>query len=376
MQAVSPEAHFDYKMFVIIDRVTYLGISVHILLTGLFYYLGYMNLSLLNIACTVAWVHGRNLNQQGRQPLAILFLSAEVILHTIAAVSTLGWESGFQFYLIGALIFNIFSGRIKFKEIVALISIFLGVFIGLKVYTSTQVYEHEVSWLMNLMYYNNVVIAVIAMSLVSYYFKEASKDSETKIRHIANTDHLTGLLTRRSMSEHVDEKLRRCISNKQNSAVIMADIDFFKKINDTYGHASGDEVLKEVANRLKENLRHHDSVFRWGGEEFMLILPNISMDNAKEVCEGLRADISAAVFMFEQETQQREFHISMTFGIAAYNEENDCIEEAISKADKALYSGKKAGRNRVVVANENEDFEHVEHDHRKIFISSSNLLKA
>ena len=372
MKAVAQEEHFDYKMFVIIDRLAYIGIAIHILLTGLFYWLGYINLSLLNIACTIAWVHGRSLNLQGRQPLAVLFLSIEVILHTIATVSTLGWESGFQYYLIGTLVFNILARRINVLEIFGLIAIFMGVFIGLRMYTVTQNYVHDTWWLMDLVYYNNVLVSMIAMSLVAYYFKEASSDSETRIREIANTDHLTGLLTRRSMAEHVDNDLRSCLTNKQNSAVIMADIDFFKKINDTYGHATGDEVLKEVASRLKENLRHCDRVFRWGGEEFMLVLPNISIDNAKEVCEGLRSDIEAAIFNFDG----IEFNVSMTFGVAQFNEDNDSIEEVIKQADKALYKGKESGRNCVIIASADEHYEEVLHDERKIFTSNIRLSGA
>lgn len=366
------EKHFDYKMFVIIDRVTYLGIGVHVLLTGLFYFLGHINLAFLNIGCTVAWIHGKSLNTQGRQALAILFLSTEVVLHTIAAVSVLGWESGFQFYLIGALIFNIFGTKIQLREIIILIFIFVGVFIGLHAYTSSRTYVHEVWWFMDLMYYSNVIVSVVAMSLVSYYFKEASNDSETQIRNIANTDHLTGLLTRRSLSDSVDIDLRKCIENKQDSAIIMADIDYFKRINDTYGHASGDEVIKEVALRLRENLRHCDRVFRWGGEEFMIVLPNISQDDAKRVCEGLREDISRAVFSFSQTgrgVDAQEINISMTFGIAQFNEENEILEEVIEQADKALYKGKNSGRNRVVMFNETS-YEEVEEGCQHVFVSS------
>jgi len=372
MKAASQVEHYDYKIFVIIDRVTYLGISVHILLTGLFYFLAYIDLALLNIACTIAWIHGRKLNTQGKQPLAIVFLSAEVILHTIAAVSILGWESGFQFYLIGALVFNIFNGKVRLREIFILLVIFMGVFFGLKIFTSTQTYTHATWWLMDLMYYSNVLTAMVAMSLVSYYFKEVSNDSETKIRSIANRDYLTGLLTRRSMSEDVSKELSVCLTNKQNSAVIMADIDFFKGINDTYGHTCGDEVLKKVASHLKQNLRHVDSVFRWGGEEFMLVLPNISLDNAKEVCEGLREDINAMVFSFEN----NKVGVSMTFGLAAFNEENDSIEEVIADADKALYKGKKSGRNRVVLADKDEISEETLQQDIKLFTSSISMTGA
>jgi len=375
MKTLMQEKHFDYKMFVIIDRVTYLGISMHILLTGLFYWLGYTNLSLLNVGCTLAWIHGKNLNSQGRQTLAILFLSAEIILHTIAAVSVLGWESGFQFYLIGALIFNIFARKIQLREVFILIFVFMSIFIGLHVYTAMQTYFHDAWWLMDLMYYNNVIVSAVTMSLVSYSFKEASNDSETQIRNIANTDYLTGLLTRRSMSEKVEIDLRKCIENKQDSAVVMADIDFFKHINDTYGHASGDEVLKEVALCLKENLRHIDRVFRWGGEEFMIVLPNISKDDAKRVCEGLREDISRAIFSFSRTNENMdvdEINITMTFGIAQFNEENDTIEEVILKADKALYKGKETGRNRVVVS-ENESYVEVEKEQKQVFVSNLRL---
>ena len=360
--------HFDTKMFLIIDKVSYLAIVVHIFLIGLFYWFDYMLLSFLNIFFTIAWAYGRKVNKNGNQPLATLILSTEVIVHNIAAVSVLGWESGFQYYLLPALMFNVFRSDVKKAETFGIVIVFVGLFIALRLVTSMQTYAHEAQWLIEMMYYNNVIMAFSVMSVIGYYFKQATTNRELEIEDLANTDHLTGLQTRRSMQKDLDGDIKRTLMDHQESVVIMADIDHFKSINDTYGHDCGDKVLKEISQRLKENLRYGDKIYRWGGEEFLIILTNISLNDAKSVAQSLRSDVASAIFAFEK----RELNISMTFGLARLNEAFSDIEQVIKKADEALYHGKESGRNCVILADENS-YVKVGTEHRSALTSHAVL---
>ena len=363
--------HFDRKMFFIIDKVSYLAIFIHIFLIGLFFWLDYLILSFANIFFTLAWIYGRKVNTSGNQPLAALILSIEVILHNIAAVSILGWESGFQYYLLTALIFNVFRNDLKKEETIGIVFIFIGLFIALRLYTSTQIYVHEEAWLFEIMYYNNIMLALSVMSLIAYFFKEATTDHESRIEILANTDHLTGLQTRRSMQKDLDGDIKRCLINEKESVVILADIDHFKTINDTYGHDYGDKVLREIAQRLKENLRYGDKIYRWGGEEFLIILTDISLNDAKNVAQSLRNDVSSAIFAFEK----HEFNVSMTFGMARLNNISINIENIIKEADQALYHGKENGRDCVIFL-ENNNYERVDTEQRNVLSSQAIFTEA
>ncbi|HFU73921.1 MAG TPA: GGDEF domain-containing protein [Helicobacteraceae bacterium] len=360
--------HYDAKMFLIIDKVTYLAVLVHIILIAIFTFYNLIDLAILNIFSTLAWLYGRDLNNDGNQPMAIIFLSAEAIIHAIFAVAILGWQSGFQYYLLTALIFNLFRHNITLTQTLGLITIFLGTFTTLHFFTADETYTKLTPFMYDFIFYANMLIALTVMCFITYTFNQATTDAETTITQRANTDYLTGLHTRRSFSDDVDGDIKRSLINKKDSVVIMADIDHFKSINDTYGHDSGDKVLKEIAQRLKENLRFCDKVYRWGGEEFLIVLTNISLEDAKQVAQTLREDVQAATFIFND----IEVHITMTFGIAPLNEKHPDINTVIKQADSALYKGKQNGRNCIILADQDR-FKTVNCSHRQTLTSHAIL---
>ncbi|HEV2524599.1 MAG TPA: GGDEF domain-containing protein, partial [Gammaproteobacteria bacterium] len=132
-----------------------------------------------------------------------------------------------------------------------------------------------------------------------------------------------------------------------NIAIIMLDIDFFKKINDTYGHESGDEVLKAVAEKITKNIRKSDVVCRYGGEEFLIVFPDTSQDEAKHVSEILREAIKTISLQSKLVLIE---NITASFGVSAFPENGLTKQELIASADKALYQAKKEGRDRVCLA--------------------------
>jgi diguanylate cyclase (GGDEF)-like protein len=164
-----------------------------------------------------------------------------------------------------------------------------------------------------------------------------------KIEELALTDSLTGIPNRRNITSVLHKEVSRSSRNGYVFSMIMCDIDFFKKVNDNYGHDVGDYVLQRVSKILKKNLREQDVVSRWGGEEFLIMLPDTELDSAFFVAEKLRVAIKDAKMEFEEHS----FGITMTFGVSEFNRQNG-LEKSIKKADDALYEGKQTGRDKVV----------------------------
>ncbi len=160
----------------------------------------------------------------------------------------------------------------------------------------------------------------------------------------ASTDPLTKLMNRREMLRKLEQEKVRCERNQKPFSVILADIDFFKEINDRYGHNSGDHMLKSISVLLGSLLRKQDSVARWGGEEFLILLPETPASGARVIAEKLRCSVEMAQF----KKDLMEVCITMTFGVAAIHENED-LDELIGRADNAMYQGKDLGRNCTVV---------------------------
>lgn len=159
----------------------------------------------------------------------------------------------------------------------------------------------------------------------------------------AMTDSLTGLRNRRHMTMKIQQELVRFSRSHRVFSLVLADVDHFKQVNDRYGHACGDEVLRNVAEVLRQGLRAQDDVARWGGEEFLLLLPETDVDGALLVAEKLRAQVEQS--MVRCETQ--DIKVTLTFGVTPYDGIAN-MDGAIREADNALYRGKKRGRNCVV----------------------------
>jgi two-component system cell cycle response regulator len=173
------------------------------------------------------------------------------------------------------------------------------------------------------------------------------RDAEKKIETMALTDSLTGLYNRRFLYQRFSEEISRAQRSKYALACLMLDIDFFKKINDDHGHDFGDHVLKELAELLKDNLRGYDAIVRYGGEEFVVLLPGADVRNAEGVANKIREKIGAHTF------KKEDIAVTMTISIGVYGCDADAIsedpEQYIKYADEALYAAKNNGRNKVVV---------------------------
>lgn len=173
--------------------------------------------------------------------------------------------------------------------------------------------------------------------------------NESLIR-FAFTDFLTGLKTRGYFEQQLELEVKRSERKQQPFALLMLDLDFFKQLNDRYGHHAGDRVLRDLAAILSKDMREVDTVARYGGEEFVIILPETSQPGALFVAQRLRRAVEQANFLAAlPETAER---LTISIGIAVFDQDAKSKRELIENADAALYAAKKTGRNRVAVYSE------------------------
>lgn len=167
-----------------------------------------------------------------------------------------------------------------------------------------------------------------------------------KLENLATTDPLTGRLNRRAFFEHAEHEFERSRRYQMPLVVMMLDIDFFKQVNDTYGHAIGDTVLRELSGCWFDALRRLDYIGRIGGEEFAVLLPQTTLEDALVLAERLRVATAA----FEIAAPQGDFHVTLSIGLSLVGPHDADFNQALERADIALYQAKQAGRNRVLVA--------------------------
>ena len=162
---------------------------------------------------------------------------------------------------------------------------------------------------------------------------------------LAYTDTLTGVYNRRYMNAHLDRKIMDIAETSKPVSVMLFDIDHFKQINDTYGHGAGDEVLKELAIRVTNNVRDFDLVARYGGEEFVVIMPDTGEEAAVRVAERLCRCVSAAPIMVPSNADPIE--VTVSIGVATTTDPSEEANQLLERADKLLYEAKAGGRNQV-----------------------------
>jgi diguanylate cyclase len=222
---------------------------------------------------------------------------------------------------------------------------------------------------------NNLVALVLAnvlgvvVSARLYTFRrnqyKAQRDehqARLEIERLATTDALTGVYNRRKWLEEANRILARFLRSGQRFSVLYLDIDHFKRLNDTHGHATGDVVLKHFAELVSKQVRELDVLGRFGGEEFVVLLPETTLENAKTIAQRIRATTEATAIRMPEATAIRMpeatsigaandtlLHITVSLGLAEVSLEDSKIEDVLQRADEALYQAKALGRNRVAL---------------------------
>jgi two-component system cell cycle response regulator len=192
----------------------------------------------------------------------------------------------------------------------------------------------------------NELLARVRTQVRRRRYTERLRDSVQMSIEMAITDALTSLHNRRYMESHLSTLVEQAASRGKPLTVLVLDIDYFKSVNDTYGHDAGDDVLREFSQRLKKSIRGIDLACRYGGEEFVVVMPETDMAVATMVAERLRRRIASEPFPISQGSNAVEVTISI--GLAAYASASDTAANILKRADQALYRAKRDGRNRVV----------------------------
>lgn len=257
-----------------------------------------------------------------------------------------GWEGGFQFFLILLVVLYSFgeAGYTKKKLLFnfacfVLFAAFLVFFKGKAAMIPMDGFDKTIQIL-------NTLVFCLSVALVSLSFSKETQENEEKIikyneqlKQEAGEDALTGLKNRRNTSEYV----KTLVLAKETFSICLCDIDFFKKVNDTYGHEFGDEVLKKIAEVFRDTAKDSAYISRWGGEEFLLIFPGLNGDDAYLKVNEIRDEIKKMAIPNGEDT----ISITMTYGLTEYNLNKSAIEN-VKEVDEKLYMGKQAGRDRIV----------------------------
>jgi two-component system cell cycle response regulator len=193
---------------------------------------------------------------------------------------------------------------------------------------------------------HNELLARVRTQVKKKRYAERLRDNVQMSIEAAITDALTGLHNRRYMENHLGTLMEQAIMRCRPLSILILDIDFFKAVNDTHGQSAGDEVLEEFARRLKKAVRGIDLACRYGGEEFVVVMPDTDIAMATAVAERLRRRIAAEPFPINRNA--RTAKVTISIGIAAMRSSEDKPAEIIKRADQALYRAKREGRNRVV----------------------------
>ena len=191
-------------------------------------------------------------------------------------------------------------------------------------------------------FWQNILLSNIIIIIILLFIYHTLQ-MKTKFEILAITDKLTKLYNRHKFYEIATHEIERSKRYKRPLSLIIFDIDHFKKINDTYGHDVGDYVLQELAKLIKKHIRKQDFAFRWGGEEFIILLPETDAQGAMKLAEKLRRII-------ESHTFKKVGQVTISLGVTEYSSSDKDIDEVVKRADNALYLSKKNGRNRATLA--------------------------
>ncbi len=191
----------------------------------------------------------------------------------------------------------------------------------------------------------------IVSYLLGFYGINAwsKKHNETKqlMQHELLTDELTRLLNRRAFAQHAQKEEQFCSSSNSQLSVLLVDIDNFKSINDQYGHAAGDVILTQISQIFKRHVNDSGSIYRWGGEEFVVLLPVTGLFEAKQVANKLVRKVAEHTFNIKGLLKLK---VTISVGVAQWNTSESVCKETLERADQALYKAKSAGKNRVFTA--------------------------
>jgi diguanylate cyclase (GGDEF)-like protein len=333
-----------------ISLVAVLG---HILFALFFNWLELENLTIFNIGGILIWSIAYLINRRGRTITALSLGSAVVLAHAVYGTYTLGWGSGFYLYLL-CFVPPVFAHpRLNLPIKMALAGGFCALYLVLSYYTQALIPGTIISPIaLRALFYIHAIINFLLLAFISHYHQTTLTMTGGKLEYtafqleqLASADPLTGLLNRKTIMEKIEAETLRVERSGNNFAVVLGDIDDFKALNDRYGYESGNNLLVSATQLVRETTRKLDQIARWGGGEFLLLLPETDMEGGAIIAEKIREKVKNATFDYRGQA----LPITMTFGVNTYDPQEG-VDTCIRKADLAMQEGKQSGKNCVVLA--------------------------
>lgn len=343
--AVAPPArHGRRSYWYVLLRAVKAAAVVHLAFSIVFFALhaplmGWANLGSIALYGLAYMLLKRRLNRA-----ATVLVWAEILLHALVSTRVLGWESGFHYYVL-LMVPMVFVSPSRTLHVKIALGVALAVF-----YAGLDYLGHHHTPLSRIspaalaaVRYFNIATALSLLAYLAHYYLGAVLSAERRLQALATTDALTDLANRRRALDVAAQQLGRRRRDGTPLSFILGDVDHFKSINDRFGHEVGDRVLVDVAQALRRATREYDTVCRWGGEEFLVLLPETALSAALQVAERARDAVQQA----RVSHQGHALAVTITLGVSTLRD-GESLEEAIARADAAMYRGKVGGRNRCV----------------------------
>ncbi|PKM86372.1 MAG: hypothetical protein CVU85_08150 [Firmicutes bacterium HGW-Firmicutes-10] len=336
----------DYQRYYIQSNLVYFGaIAMHILLGIFFALIRSSEAFMANLVALSVAIYAIYLNREYRYAFAsfIYILTTSIVISFQIVV--FGMEAGLFYYYLNMSMLIIFtnwksSQKLLGIAIIALLAMVMHQF----VYFQTPIYVLDRN-IIHLWHHFNLILNMFAIGHSAYFFMKIADEAEERLTIQAKTDFVTGVKNRGALMMTLDHEIEHHVHLGGGFGVIMGDIDHFKRINDTYGHITGDYVLARISQLLIDCLRDTDVIGRYGGEEFLMICHVKDLNALSAIAQRMRENIAKHDFEFQGD----KLSITMSFGAVyiKYKDENITSEKVIDLADQQLYMSKSNGRNMV-----------------------------
>ncbi len=343
----------NQKSFYTLQSLYLFGIFLLVIFQPFHYYLGSYVFAFYNNISIALLTTALLINRSGHHFYSVLVASITTYIEISLTILYYGWDCGFHYYVLvigpAFLVQPNCSRLFRYSGILFTV-IYLIVF---QQFMQTHTPHFEMSQAAeSITSILNLSVTALLITGLFYYYTKASTRNESllidvsrELAELADTDQLTMLNNRRAMQRHLKKAVINSIHNNQPFTIAMADIDHLKQVNDQHGHQAGDAVLKTVSSIFNKNLRSNDIIFRWGGDEFLVLMNHSNEQSAYEAMEKIRKLIEETSI----DIGDKEKRVTVTIGIEQYDN-NLGINHCMEKADDALYAGKNRGKNRVVTA--------------------------
>lgn len=340
------------RFFAVMSKFSVVQLFTFLLFTGIFAYLMDWKMVWASGLATILWMIIYFVYQKKHSRTLFVLGGSISIIYAVYASFRFGWESGFFFLALSVLPLSFLNIHLK-KITAALVGLIIGggtislYFLSWFIPANIILNDVILRWI----FATNLVWAVISLAVIGYFFEKRAGEIESslllankRLTNLASTDPVTNLANRRIMLSRIDQEKEKLEQSGEAFTLIMIDIDNFKEINDEYGHDAGDFILVNLAAIINFIVRKQDQVARWGGDEFLVFLPETGTEGGRVVAEKIRARIITTPFIYHE----MDIPVTVTLGVSTCSS-NIGIGNAIRKADLALYTGKQAGKNRVII---------------------------